>query len=126
MDLDDLEHNTRDGLHLASLAGTWIALVPGLAGLRGSVAFAPRLPTGITRLTITICCMHNSPLKVDITSPTTTYRVLDGMPLSLRHHEQPFTVSPGSPVSVPSPAPPTSPPPSQPRHRAPQPHRGAR
>jgi alpha,alpha-trehalose phosphorylase len=26
MDLDDLEHNTRDGLHLAALAGTWIAL----------------------------------------------------------------------------------------------------
>jgi len=25
MDLDDLEHNTRDGLHIASLAGTWIA-----------------------------------------------------------------------------------------------------
>lgn len=23
MDLDDLEHNTRDGLHIASLAGTW-------------------------------------------------------------------------------------------------------
>ena len=25
MDLDDLEHNTRDGLHMASLAGSWIA-----------------------------------------------------------------------------------------------------
>ena len=34
MDLDDLEHNTRDGLHIASLAGTWIALVAGLAGMR--------------------------------------------------------------------------------------------
>ena len=25
MDLDDLEHNTRDGLHIASLAGAWLA-----------------------------------------------------------------------------------------------------
>ena len=25
MDLDDLEHNTRDGLHMASLAGSWLA-----------------------------------------------------------------------------------------------------
>ena len=24
MDLHDLEHNTRDGLHIASLAGAWI------------------------------------------------------------------------------------------------------
>ena len=57
MDLDDLEHNTRDGLHIASLAGAWIALVPGLGGLRehdGSLTFAPRLPARITRLSFTI------------------------------------------------------------------------
>ena len=35
MDLDDLEHNTRDGLHMAALAGSWIALVAGLAGHAG-------------------------------------------------------------------------------------------
>ncbi len=34
MDLRDLEHNTRDGLHIASLAGTWIALVAGFGGMR--------------------------------------------------------------------------------------------
>ncbi|HVV91450.1 MAG TPA: family 65 glycosyl hydrolase, partial [Solirubrobacterales bacterium] len=34
MDLDDLEHNSRDGLHIASLAGTWIATVCGFGGLR--------------------------------------------------------------------------------------------
>ncbi len=36
MDLDDLEHNTGDGLHTASLAGTWIALVQGFADPRGA------------------------------------------------------------------------------------------
>ncbi len=53
MDLDDLERNTRDGLHVASLAGTWIALVSGLAGMRerdGALSFAPCLPQGLTRL----------------------------------------------------------------------------
>src|SRR5205823_14868873 len=34
MDLDDLEHNTRDGLHIASLAGAWTALVAGFGGMR--------------------------------------------------------------------------------------------
>ena len=34
MDLDDLEHNTRDGLHIASLAGSWIVLVQGFGGMR--------------------------------------------------------------------------------------------
>ena len=127
MDLDDLEHNTRDGLHLASLAGTWTALVPGLAGLRessGRVAFAPRLPAGIIRLVITIL-IQNSRLNVEITATTTTYRVLDGEPLSLLHHGQPLTVSAGSPISAPNQTPQATPAPSQPRNRAPQSHRGA-
>ena len=57
MDLRDLENNTRDGVHIASLAGTWIALVGGFGGLRhrdGMVSFAPRLPEGLTRLAFTI------------------------------------------------------------------------
>ena len=34
IDLRDLHHNTGDGLHIASLAGAWIALVAGFGGLR--------------------------------------------------------------------------------------------
>src|SRR5260370_39450 len=47
MDLYDLEHNTRDGVHIASLAGAWLVLVCGFGGMRhedGEVTFAPRLP----------------------------------------------------------------------------------
>ena len=47
LDLDDINHNTRDGVHLASLAGAWIAAVAGFGGMRdhdGSLSFAPRLP----------------------------------------------------------------------------------
>jgi alpha,alpha-trehalose phosphorylase len=53
LDLEDDEHNTRDGLHLASLAGAWIAFAFGLGGMRGSgdiLEFTPRLPDGLTRL----------------------------------------------------------------------------
>ena len=34
VDLRDLNHNTKDGLHVASLAGTWLAAVCGFGGLR--------------------------------------------------------------------------------------------
>src|SRR3954452_9150605 len=57
MDLHDLEHNTRDGLHIASLAGSWLALVAGFGGFRdhgGELTFAPRLPPGVTRLAFRI------------------------------------------------------------------------
>ncbi len=47
VDLDNLNQNTRDGLHIASLAGSWMACVAGLGGMRdfgGRLTFAPRLP----------------------------------------------------------------------------------
>lgn len=49
MDLADLENNTRDGLHIASLAGTWTALVAGFGGLRrdgDSSVSRPGCPSG--------------------------------------------------------------------------------
>lgn len=57
MDLEDLEHNTRDGLHIASLAGAWLGMVCGFGGLRdhdGQLAFAPRLPAALSGLTFTV------------------------------------------------------------------------
>ena len=69
MDLDDLQHNTRNGLHIASLAGTWFGLVAGLGGLRdhgGQLSFAPRLPPPLTRLTFRLGFRQRR-LMVDIT-----------------------------------------------------------
>jgi trehalose/maltose hydrolase-like predicted phosphorylase len=53
IDLRDLHHNTRDGLHMASLAGAWTALVAGFGGLRddnGLLELDPQLPEEISRL----------------------------------------------------------------------------
>jgi alpha,alpha-trehalose phosphorylase len=122
MDLDDLEHNTRDGLHVAALAGTWIALVNGLAGMRhrnGNLLFAPRLPDGLTQLGFTIV-MRGSRLRVRVDAETATYTLTDGRPLPLLHYTTPITVSSGSPVACPipvAPSPTTAPP--QPRGREP-------
>lgn len=47
VDLADLHHNARDGVHIASTGGVWNALVYGFGGLRdyhGQLAFDPRLP----------------------------------------------------------------------------------
>ena len=95
MDLDDLGHNTRDGLHIAALAGTWIALVAGFAGLReqhGTVAFAPCLPEGMTRLCITLSVRQRR-LRIDITSDTTTYHLIKGDPMAVHHDGEEITLS---------------------------------
>jgi alpha,alpha-trehalose phosphorylase len=121
MDLDDLEHNTRDGLHVAALAGTWIALVAGFAGLRerrGTLAFSPRLPTGITRLVITLS-MRQRRLRIEITPDTTTYRLIEGEPLPILHDGQPGGVSTEIPLLRPTGKAPPSERPTQPLGREP-------
>ncbi len=101
MDLDDLEHNTRDGLHLASLAGSWFALLGGLGGLRsedGAVSFAPRLPAGITRLAFTIG-VRGRRLRVEITPGSASYLIPDDAePLQVSHHGQDLELIPGEPA----------------------------
>ena len=104
MDLDDLEHNTRDGVHIASLAGTWIALVAGLGGMRerdGSLSFAPRLPEGLTRLCFRVL-FRGRCLQVETTPDATNYHLLEGESLEILHFGAKATVRKDS-VSLPTP-----------------------
>ncbi len=82
MDLHDLQHNTRNGLHIASLAGTWIALVAGFGGMRdhgGRLSFHPQLPPGWGRLRFA-CRWQGVPVTVDITPDGVDYRLADDAP----------------------------------------------
>jgi alpha,alpha-trehalose phosphorylase len=121
IDLDDLQHNTRDGVHIASLAGTWIALVWGFGGLRhyvGTVSFTPRLPEGINRLAYTIL-IRGRRLRVEVTHSAGRYLLADGEPLDIEHYGEQITVSAGHPQERAIPDIPAQPRPSQPRGREP-------
>ncbi len=121
MDLHDLQHNTTDGLHLASLAGGWIAAIGGLAGLREDceeLRFAPRLPPPLRRLTFTLL-LGSRRLCVEVAPDHATYRLDGPGSLVLRHHEKAVTLSAGQAVTAPIPEPPDLQPPAQPPGRAP-------
>jgi alpha,alpha-trehalose phosphorylase len=127
MDLDDLEHNTRDGLHIASLAGTWVALVAGLGGMRhhddGVLGFGPRLPEEITRLAFNLF-LRDQRLCVEITHDRVRYSVADGPPMDITHYGQPARVVAGEPLDLPVPPIPARPAPTQPPGRVPLSRRG--
>ena len=121
MDLADLEHNTRDGLHIASLAGTWTALVAGFGGLRrdgDSLGFAPRLPERLSRLAFNLQFLGRR-LRVEIGPDKAAYTLLSGPPLTIRHHGTPLTVHADDPAVRAVPPPPVRPAPEQPPHRSP-------
>ena len=70
MDLRDLENNVRDGVHMASLAGAWIALVAGFGGMRlqnNRLSFAPRLPEALSRLAFHIQ-YRGSRLRIEVSA----------------------------------------------------------
>ncbi|MEV5736004.1 glycosyl hydrolase family 65 protein [Streptomyces sp. NPDC052292] len=121
MDLADLEHNTRDGLHIASLAGTWMALVAGFGGMRQDgegLRFTPRLPERLRRVAFRLQ-YRTRRLHVEIGAEKATYTLLAGPPLRLHHHGEALTVAADEPAvrAVPPVRPRTVP--RQPAHRAP-------
>jgi alpha,alpha-trehalose phosphorylase len=121
MDLGDLEHNTRDGLHIASLAGAWTALVAGFGGMRvrdDRLGFTPRLPGGITRLIFRMR-FRGRRLKIHVTAHEATYELLGGDPLEITHNGEPVLLNGGA-VSRPVTAPPARPEPTQPHGRRPR------
>ena len=121
MDLDDLEHNTRDGVHIASLAGTWMALVGGFGGLRHAgrvVAFAPRLPEGIRRLAFSLL-VRGRRLRVEVTHESARYQLVNGEPLDVSHHGETLTLAATHPQERLIPSVTSRPPPSQPAGRRP-------
>jgi alpha,alpha-trehalose phosphorylase len=95
MDLEDLEHNTRDGLHIASLAGAWIAAVAGFGGLRdhhGNLGFSPRLPRQLNRISFGIG-YRGRLLRVEITQHEARYSLRNGSKLEVTHYGQPITLT---------------------------------
>jgi alpha,alpha-trehalose phosphorylase len=103
VDMADTAGNLRDGVHVASAGGTWMALVYAFAGYRwrtGGPQFSPMLPTRARRLRFPLR-LRGSMLDVDIEEDRVTYRVRSGDAVTARHYGQEFTVTAASPVSFP-------------------------
>jgi alpha,alpha-trehalose phosphorylase len=121
LDLGDIHHNTRDGVHLAALAGAWIAAVAGFGGMRdhgGSLRFAPRLPQALARLAFRIL-FRGRRIKVEVEHGRASYTLLEGDPLAIRHYGEELTISEEEPAIRELPAPPERRAPRQPPGRAP-------
>jgi alpha,alpha-trehalose phosphorylase len=121
MDLQDREHNTKDGLHIASLAGAWTALVGGFGGMRweeGVLAFRPRLPPGIVGLAFRMRCRGRIVL-VEARSGQAHYSLLAGDPMPIMHHGEKLTLGEDT-LTLDIPPVEPLPSPSQPHGREPQ------
>ena len=98
MDLADVGGNVRDGCHIASMGGTWMGVVYGLAGLRdygGRLAFHPKKQVPALRFRLTV---RGQQLAVEIEAGRVTYRLEEGDGLTIYHVDERLDLRPGEPV----------------------------
>jgi alpha,alpha-trehalose phosphorylase len=101
MDLADIGGNVKDGVHIASMGGTWMAVVYGIAGLRdwgGRISFRPRLPEKTCLLNFHLT-VRGRLLEVDIRKEGVTYALKEGEDLVIEHCGEELTLRPGEAVS---------------------------
>ena len=103
MDLADVHANVDQGCHIASMGGTWMAIVYGIAGMReqnGRISFKPRLGKRIEGLRFHLV-IQGQLLMVDIEGrrDQITYLLCEGNGLTIGHMEEELTLDPGKAVS---------------------------
>jgi alpha,alpha-trehalose phosphorylase len=104
IDLRNLATNTRDGLHLASLAGSWLVVVAGFGGMRDhgeTLSFRPRLPSRLARLRFGLL-YRGRRLRMEVRHDEVRYELVDGEALELLHDGEPVALAPGAPQTRPT------------------------
>lgn len=95
VDLDDLHGNTDHGVHMAAMAGSWLALTQGFAGLRameGELHFAPTLPARWNGYGFGLR-WRGRELHVGVERAQVVYRLIEGEPLEIVHAGQRLRLS---------------------------------
>ena len=85
LDLDDYNAEAYQGLHITSMAGTWMSVVEGFGGFRvvdGVPHFNTMLPNAWSSYAFKLC-FRNRTLEVRVSDGATTVTLLEGDPLTV-------------------------------------------
>lgn len=96
LDLDDYNKEVHEGLHITSMAGTWMSIVEGFGGMRvknDALYFEPRLPEQWEGFSFKIN-FRNQILKVNVNKGETTFKLEGTEPLEVYVFDQKVVVQP--------------------------------
>ncbi len=74
LDLDDYNREVKDGLHVTSMAGTWLSIVEGFGGMRirnDRVCFNPVIPPAWESYSFMVR-FRNNPMRVEVNGKKVT------------------------------------------------------
>jgi maltose phosphorylase len=95
LDLDDYNNDTEDGLHITSMAGTWMSVVKGFAGQRvknGSLHLNPYIPEQWNSYSFRIG-FRNALLRIEVTKEGVSVRNITDNPVTIILYGRPLEVS---------------------------------
>jgi len=85
LDLDDYNHEVEEGLHITSMAGTWMSIVEGFGGMRvldSSLSFSPKIPKGWNSYSFKVN-FRNQVVKVKVTQKGAEFKLEKGSELEI-------------------------------------------
>ena len=102
LDLDDYNKEVHEGLHITSMAGTWMSIVEGFGGMRvknNTLHFEPKIPSQWNGYSFKIN-FRNQILKVSVQQNETSFSLEGNHELSVFVNGKEVIVEPNSMVTV--------------------------
>ncbi|RSK41908.1 glycoside hydrolase family 65 protein [Mangrovimonas spongiae] len=102
LDLDDYNKEVHEGLHITSMAGTWMSIVEGFGGMRvknDMLSFEPQIPKQWQAFSFKIN-FRNQILKVNVSQKETNFELEGTTGLTILVNGKPVTVTPNNLVKV--------------------------
>ena len=98
VDIDDRHGNTGHGVHMAALAGSWLALVWGFAGFRPhgpQLRFRPTRPADWQGYAFGLS-WRGTLVRVEVAGAEVTYRAVSGPEIVIGHHDTEIRLAAGA------------------------------
>ncbi|WP_159018861.1 glycoside hydrolase family 65 protein [Algibacter sp. L3A6] len=102
LDLDDYNNEVHEGLHITSMAGTWMSIVEGFGGMRvkdDMLSFTPKIPKEWDEYSFKVN-FRNHILKVNVNQSGAKFELEGDSDLQILVNNSPVTISRNSLLTV--------------------------
>jgi len=102
LDLDDYNKEVEEGLHITSMAGTWMSIVEGFGGMRivdGTLSFEPQIPEQWNSFAFKIN-FRDQIITMKASAKTTTFEITGSEALDILVNGKSITLEPGKEVAA--------------------------
>jgi maltose phosphorylase len=102
LDLDDYNHEVEEGLHITSMAGTWMSIVEGFGGMRvlnNTLSFSPKIPKGWKSYSFKVN-FRNQVITVNVTQKGTNFELKGKQEFSILVNGEKVIVSPNNLITI--------------------------